>query len=126
MRLSALAEHLAFAALLAPPDLAAVAEGTPIGRRYRLLAERAGAPLPGAAEIRASLAPLDPARRRPTSRRLFVAGGNCDVIAQRGPEHLARAWGMEARLYPRGHLTLLFACRALRRDLLRFLEEVPR
>ncbi len=114
-------EPLAFAALLAPPDLAAVVERTPIGRRYRLLAERAGAPLPGAAALRASLASLDPAARRPTARRLLVAGGAHDVIALRGPESLARAWSVEPRLYPRGHLTLLFACRALRRDVLRFL-----
>ncbi len=119
-------EPLAFAALLAPPDLALVAERTAIGRRYRRLAERAGAPLPGAAALRASLAPLDPARRRPTARRLLVAGGAHDVIALRGPESLARAWGLEPRLYPRGHLTLLFACRALRRDVLRFLQEEAR
>ena len=119
-------EPLAFAALLAPPDLAAVVEETPIGRRYRLLAERAGAPVPDAAALRASLAPLDPATRRPTARRLFVAGGAHDLIALRGPESLARAWGVEARLYPRGHLTLLFACRALRRDFLQLLLEEAR
>lgn len=116
-------EPLAFAALLAPPDLATVVEETPIGRRYRLLAERAGAPVPGAAALRAFLAPLDPATRRPTARRLFVAGGVHDVIALRGPESLARAWGVEARVYPRGHLTLLFACRALRLDVVSFLRE---
>ena len=34
---------------------------------------------------------------------------------------LARTWGARAEIYPRGHLTLLFACRGVRRDLARFL-----
>ena len=115
-------EPLDFAALVAPPDLAWVAERTPIGRRLARLAFRGGAPLPPAAALRAALEPLAPRRRRPTARRLLVAAGLDDVIAGReGPEGLARAWGVAPRLYPRGHLTLLFACGALRRDLSAFL-----
>jgi hypothetical protein len=116
-------EPLDFAALVAPPDLAWVAERTPIGRRLARLAFRGGAPLPPAAALRAALEPLAPRRRRPTARRLLVAAGLDDVIAGReGPEGLARAWGVSPRLYPRGHLTLLFACGALRRDIGAFLQ----
>jgi predicted alpha/beta hydrolase family esterase len=110
-------------ALIAPPaDLAAVFAETAIGRRYARLAERAGAPLPEPGALAALLAPLDPAARRPSARRVLVAVGREDRIAlPAGALELARAWGAEVRVYPRGHLTLLFACRALRRDLLRFL-----
>lgn len=115
-------EPLDFAALVAPPDLAWVAERTRIGRRLARLARRGGAPLPPPAALRAALEPLAPRRRTPTARRLLVAVGLDDVIAGREePERLARAWGVAPRLYPRGHLTLLFACGALRRDLAAFL-----
>jgi predicted alpha/beta hydrolase family esterase len=111
-------EPLAFAALVAPPaDLAQVFAATPIGARYRRLAERAGAPLPPEAELRALLEPLSPAGRRPTAARVLVAAGTHDaIVPPQGPTALARAWGLEPRLFPRGHLTLLFACRALRRE----------
>lgn len=110
-------------ALLAPPaDLAAIFEGTPIGRRYVRLAERAGAPFPPAADLTRMLAPFRPDLRRPTARAVFLAVGREDRIAlTAGALALARAWGVEPRVYPRGHLTLLFGCRALRRDLARFL-----
>jgi predicted alpha/beta hydrolase family esterase len=116
-------EPLDFAALVSPPaDLAAVLEGTAIGHRYRELARRAGSPVPGPEALRAALRPLDPSARRPSARRIFVAAGLHDaIVAPAGPERLARAWGAETRVYPRGHLTLLFGCRALRRDLRSFL-----
>jgi hypothetical protein len=121
--LAATAEPLDFAALLAPPaDLGEVLAATAIGRRYRRLAARAGAPLPPAEELRAQLAPLDPSARTPTARRLLIAVGAHDGIARAaGALRLARAWGVPPLVYPRGHLTLLFACRALRRDLAAFL-----
>ena len=107
-------------ALVAPPaDLAAVLAETRIGRRYAGLATQAGVPLPPAAEIEAMLAPLRADRRRPTAGRVFLAAGRDDRIAL-GAGALARAWGEEPRIYPRGHLPLLFACRALRRDLAEF------
>jgi hypothetical protein len=33
---------------------------------------------------------------------------------------LARAWGIEPSLYPRGHISVLFLCGAVRRDVARF------
>lgn len=116
-------ERIDRVALLAPPaDLAAVFAETAIGRRYLALAERAGAPLPPPGTLRALLAPSRADLRTPTAGRVLVAAGREDRIAlPAGALALARAWGAEARLYPRGHLTLLFACRALRRDLVRFL-----
>ncbi len=110
-------EPLAFAALVAPPDLAMVLTRTNVGRRYRALAERAGSPVPGADELRTLLRPLSPAERRPCTRNLLVAAGSYDLIVPpEAPLELARVWGVTARVYPRGHLTLLFACCALRRD----------
>ncbi len=111
-------EPLDFAVLVAPPaDLFRTWEATPIGARYRRLAERAGTPLPGEPELRARLARLSPAGRAPTARRLLVAAGRHDaIVPPEGPAGVARAWGREPRLYPRGHLTLLLACRALRRE----------
>ncbi len=110
-------------ALVAPPaDLAAVLSGTPIGRRYAALAARAGAPVPRDGALDPMLAPFRADGRRLTAGRVFLAMGRHDRIAPgAGTLALARAWGTEPRLYPRGHLTLLFACRALRRDLARFL-----
>lgn len=117
-------EPFDFAALLAPPDLAWVAERTAIGRRLAGMARRGGAPLPPPAALRAALEPLSPRSRRPTARRLLVAAGRDDLVAGReAPEALARAWGVAPRVYPRGHLTLLFACQALRRDLAAFLRD---
>jgi hypothetical protein len=115
-------ERLDFAALLAPPaDLAAVFGTTRIGRRYLALARRAGAPAPPAPELSEMLAPFGAACRRPTARRVLVAVGSEDRIAlSAGALALAREWRAEAAVYPRGHLTLLFACRALRRDVARF------
>lgn len=116
-------EVVDLAALVAPPaDLAAVLTGTRIGRRYGALAERAGAPLPPPGALAPMLAPFRADGRLPTARRVLLAAGSEDRIALLpGALALARAWGLEPRLYPRGHLTLLFACRALRRDLARFL-----
>jgi hypothetical protein len=115
-------EPLDFAALVAPPaDLAAVFAATPIGRRYLSLARRAGAPVPPPDALSLMLAPFRADERRPTARRVLVAVGADDRIAlDAGALGLAAAWGAAARSYPRGHLTLLFACRALRRDLARF------
>ncbi|HEX7622145.1 MAG TPA: alpha/beta hydrolase [Anaeromyxobacteraceae bacterium] len=113
-------EPLAYAALVAPPELALVLS-TGIGRRYRRLSDAAGAAWPGEGALADALAPFDARRRAPTARRLFVAGARHDAIAPvAGAEALARAWGVEPRLYPRAHLSLLFLCRALRRDLAGF------
>jgi pimeloyl-ACP methyl ester carboxylesterase len=116
-------ERIDRVALVAPPaDLAAVFAETPIGRRYLALADRAGAPVPALETLRELLAPCRADLRTPTAGRVLVAAGREDRIAlPAGALALARAWGAQARLYPRGHLTLLFACRALRRDLARFL-----
>ncbi len=110
-------------ALVAPPaDLAAVFEETRIGRRYARLAERAGAPLPPPDELERMLARFRADARPPTAGRIFLAVGSEDRIAlDAGALALARAWRTEPHVYTRGHLTLLFACRALRRDLARFL-----
>ncbi len=118
-------ERVDFAALVAPPaDLSLVVCETAIGRRYRELARRAGTPLPESAELRRQLQFALPHLRRPRARRLFLAAGVHDAIAPtQGALDLALAWGVEPSLYRRGHITLLFGCRALRRDLLRFLEE---
>jgi hypothetical protein len=115
-------ERLDFAALVAPPaDLAAVFAETPIGKRYLALAHRAGAPPPPPDALGQMLAPFRADARPPTARRVLVAVGRDDRIAlDEAALALAAAWGATARLYPRGHLTLLFACRALRRDLARF------
>ncbi len=119
-------ERVDAAALVAPPaDLAAVFRGTPIGARYARLAERAGAPIPAPEELEARLRLLSPLGRSPTARRLLVAGGTRDVIALSGAEALATAWGLPLRSYARGHLTLLFACGALRRDVRDFLGSSP-
>jgi predicted alpha/beta hydrolase family esterase len=115
-------EQVDLAALVAPPDLGEVFDGTPIGRRYRALAARAGAPPPDAETLRPMLDAFRPALRRPTARRIFLAAGRHDAVAPPAATlALARAWGVAPRLYPRGHLTLLFACAALRRDLTAFL-----
>jgi hypothetical protein len=116
-------EPLDFAALVAPPaDLSAVLDETAIGRRYRALAAHAGAPLPDGLALREALAPLDPARRVPTAARVLVVAGAHDAIAPpAGAIALAREWGVEPHVYARGHLTLLFACRAARRDVETFL-----
>jgi hypothetical protein len=115
-------ERLDFAALVAPPaDLGHVVARTRIGRRYRALALRAGAPLPERRLLRRMLAPFRAAARPPTAGRVLVALGRYDrIVPPAGPAVLARAWRISPRAYPRGHLTLLFACRALRRDLARF------
>ncbi len=115
-------ERIDFAALVAPPELGRVLAETGIGRRYRTLCVRAGAPWPEEAAFEAALAPFDPARRHPTARRLFVAAALHDgVVPPSAPIRLTRAWGVDPALYPRGHMTLLFACSALRRDLGRFI-----
>lgn len=116
-------ERLDRVALVAPPaDLAAVLSATAIGRRYRRLAARAGAPLPGGDALAAMLAPFRPERRPRPRGEVFLAVGAEDRIAlPAGALALARAWGLAPRVYPRGHLTLLFGCRALRRDLARYL-----
>jgi hypothetical protein len=115
-------ERLDFAALVAPPaDLGHVMARTRIGRRYRALALRAGSPMPPPRALRAMLAPFRAAARPPRADRLLIALGRYDrIVSPAGPAALARAWGVAPRAYPRGHLTLLFACRALRRDLARF------
>jgi len=111
------------AALIAPPaDLAAVFAETRIGRRYLELAAGAGTPVPEGEALARMLGPFRADGRRPTAGRVFVAVGEEDRIAlTAGALALARAWGAESHVYPRGHLTLLFACRAVRRDLGRFL-----
>ena len=114
-------ERVDRAALLAPPaDLAAVFRETPIGRRYAALAERAGEPLPAGEELARRLGWLVPLARQPTAGRVLVAGGRHDAIAVGGPRALAGAWGLPLREFPRGHLTLLFGCPALRRQVAAF------
>lgn len=116
-------EPIDFAALVAPPaDLLPILAATRIGRRYARLADRAGARIPGRAGLRPMLAPFRPASRRPNASRLFLALGRYDrIVPPGGPARLARAWGIAPRTYRRGHLTLLFASAALRRDLAAFL-----
>lgn len=111
------------AVLVAPPaDLHAVVAQTRIGRRLLALARRAGAEAP-AAELEAMLRPFRADGRAPRAGRALVAAGSADRVAlPAGAAALARAWGAELRVYPRGHLTLLFLCRAVRRDVLAFLE----
>lgn len=110
------------AAVAPPTDLAAVLGETPIGRRYRTLAARAGAPLPDVAALRDALGAFDPSRLPRPAADLFLGVGRDDAIAlPHGALALARAWGAPAAVYPRGHLTLLFACRGVRRDVARFL-----
>ncbi len=114
-------ERLDFAALVAPAQLALVMTKTGIGRRYRRLAARAGSVWPEDEALAAALAPFDPALRAPTAKRLFIAGGLHDgVVPTAGPADLAEAWRVEPHLYPRGHISLLFLCRALRHDLALF------
>ncbi len=115
-------EPLDFAALVAPAHLSRVMAETGIGRRYRRLATLAGSPWPDEEALAAALSPFDPGLRTPTARRLFIAGGVHDRIVPSAGCALARAWGVHPRLYPRGHISLLFLCRALRRDLRRFAE----
>ena len=114
-------ERIDRAALVAPPaDLAAVFRETPIGRRYARLAERAGAPLPAGGEVAQRLGWLVPLGRRPTAGRVLVAGGRHDAIAVDGARTIASAWGIPLREFPRGHMTLLFGCKALRREVATF------
>jgi hypothetical protein len=115
-------------ALVAPPlDLGAVLSRTRIGRRYHRLAAAAGAPLPGATELQAELAPFDPGARPLVARRVFLAAGHHDAVAtRRGHLPVVHGWGLLPRCYDRGHLTLLFACRQVRADLAAFLADRPR
>jgi hypothetical protein len=115
-------EPLDAAVLVAPPaDLGAVFRETPIGRRYAALARRAGAPLPEDRDLAPRLAALAPLHRRPGAGRVLVAAGDFDAIAVGGGVALARAWGLAPRTHPRGHLTLIFGCAALRREVTAFL-----
>jgi pimeloyl-ACP methyl ester carboxylesterase len=110
-------ERIDAAALVAPPaDLGAVFRETAIGRRYAAMAVRAGVPVPGGEELTRRLDWLVPLGRTPTAGSLLVAGGRHDAIAVGGAATLARAWNVPLREQPRGHLTLLFACPALRRE----------
>ena len=115
-------EASAFGALIAPPvDLAAVLGTTRIGRRYGRLAAEAGSRWPDFAELRRVLAPFDPRRTVPPRSPLFLAVGRYDRIAlPDGALALGRAWDVEPRVYARGHLSLLFLCRAMLEDLRRF------
>jgi hypothetical protein len=61
-----------------------------------------------------------PGQRAPTAARVLVAGGRHDAIALDGAGALARAWMVPLREFPRGHLTLLLACPALRREVAAF------
>jgi pimeloyl-ACP methyl ester carboxylesterase len=111
-------------AVAPPADLAAIAAGTRIGRRYFRLCARAGAPVPDGAALGKMLAPFLAAARAPTAGRVLVAVGDGDRIAlPPAAVALAARWGAALRRYPRGHLTLLFACGGLRRDVREFLRE---
>jgi hypothetical protein len=111
-----------FVAAIGPPaDLAAVFGRTRIGRRYLGLATRAGAPPPPQAEVDRMLAPFRPDLRAPTAARAWIAVGTEDRIALLdGARAVAGRWGAGLSAYARGHLTLLFACGAVRRDLAAF------
>ena len=114
-------ERVDAAALVAPPaDLSAVFRDTAIGRRYAALASRAGAPVPDGEELDRRLGWLSPIRLTPTAGRLLVTGGLHDAIALDGAAVLARGWNAPLREYARGHLTLLLACTAVRRDVAAF------
>lgn len=114
------------AAVVAPPaDLHAVALETRIGRRF-LARPRAAGAAPAAGELADMLWPFRADGRPPRAGRVLVAVGSADAIALPGPAAvLARTWGAELRVYPRGHITLLFLCRALRRDVAEFLAPPP-
>ena len=74
------------------------------------------------AELSAMLRPFRAEGRAPRAGRVLVAVGSADSIASpAAATALARSWGAELRVYPRGHLTLLFLCAALRRDVVAFL-----
>ncbi len=107
-------------ALVAPPaDLHAVLIETRIGRRL-LPSLRGGTP--PAPELTAMLRPFRADGRPPRAGRVLVAIGTGDRIALPEPASaLARSWGAELRSYSRGHMTLLFLCRAARRDVREFL-----
>jgi hypothetical protein len=111
-----------FAALVAPPaDLSSILCETAIGRRYRRLATRAGSRWPEPEELRRALSAFDPGARARPRTPVFLAVGSHDRIAlARNALELAASWGVAPRVYPRGHLTLLFGCRGLLRDLARF------
>ena len=114
-------ERVDAAALVAPPaDLSAVFRDTAIGRRYAALASRVGAPVPDGEELDRRLGWLSPIRLTPTAGRLLVTGGRHDAIALDGAAVLARGWNAPLREYARGHLTLLLACTAVRRDVAAF------
>jgi predicted alpha/beta hydrolase family esterase len=111
------------AALVAPPaDLHAVLVETRIGRRLLPALRHGASYAPALAELEAMLAPFRPDGRRARTDRVLVAVGNADRIAlPAAATALARSWGADLRVYPRGHLTLLFLCRAVRRDVTAFL-----
>ncbi len=110
-------------ALIAPPaDLHAVVMETRIGRRLLPALRNGGPAAPASAELLAMLGPFRPEARRLRSRRVMVAVASGDRIALPGAATaLARAWNAELRVYPRGHLTLLFLCRKARSDVEAFL-----
>jgi hypothetical protein len=117
-------EPLDLVALVAPAHLELVMARTGIGRRFRRLAAASGAPWPGDAALAQALRPFDAGARPLTARRLFLAAGLHDrIVPAEGPVGLAAAWGAIPRVYPRGHISLLFLCRALRRDLATFCAE---
>jgi len=111
-------------AVIAPPaDLHAVAAETRIGKRLLGLSGRAGA-LPALDALPDMLWPFRAHARPARAGRVFVGIGVADGIARTAAAtELAHAWGAELRVYPRGHITLLFLCAALRRDLRAFLGE---
>jgi predicted alpha/beta hydrolase family esterase len=114
-------ERLDYAALVAPANVSLTMAATKIGLRYRRLAELAGETPFDEAAMEEALTPFDPSRRAPTARRIFLGSGSHDRIAPPdGQAALARTWGVPLHTYERGHMSLLFLCRALRRDLTRF------
>ena len=111
-------------AVIAPPaDLHAVAAETRIGKRLLGLSGRAGTP-PALDRLPDMLWPFRAHARPARAGRVLVAIGVADGIARTAAAtELAQEWGAELRVYPRGHITLLFLCAALRRDLRAFLGE---
>jgi hypothetical protein len=109
-------------AVVAPPaDLHAVAAETRIGRRILGLTGPAGVS-PAIDTLPDMLWPFRAHARPARAGRVLVAIGSHDAIAlTAAATELARDWNADLRVYPRGHLTLLFLCDALRRDLRAFL-----
>jgi predicted alpha/beta hydrolase family esterase len=110
------------AAVIAPPADPGAVVATRIGRRLLGGGRAADRPRPEEAELPAMLRPFRPDGRPAPAGKVLVSVGSADRIAlPAAAAELARSWGAELRVYPRGHITLLFLCKAARRDAVAFL-----